>query len=80
MFVSVAVKLTPEAEKQLLKLEEQGALDGGATQILRDLLTLRRQSSQPSISEIATRTDLSAQTVKRLDRLGGGAATSTIQE
>ena len=42
MFVSVGVKLTPEAEEQLLKLEEQGALGGSKTQILRDLLAGRR--------------------------------------
>lgn len=80
MFVSVGVKLTPEAEEQLLKLEEQGALGGSKTQILRDLLAGRRQSSRPSISEIARQSDLSAQTIKRLERFEGGPAHSTIPE
>jgi TIR domain len=77
MFVSVAGKLTPEAEEQLLKLEEQGALSHNTTQILRKLLTRRRQSSIPPIPEIARQADLSAQTVKLLDLLGGGPASST---
>ena len=71
MFVSVAGRLTPEAEEELLKLEEQGALGSGLPQILRELFAARRQASLPSISEIARQSDLSAQTVKRLERLGG---------
>jgi TIR domain len=80
MFVSVAGTLTPYAEEQLLKLEEQGALSASTSQILRSLLTRRRQSSLPSVSDIAWQSDLSAQTIKRLDSLGGGPATSTIPE
>ena len=80
MFVSVAAKLTPELEEELLKLEEQGAFGDSTVPLLRDLLTRHRQSSHPPISEIAQKSDLSSQTIKHLVHLVDSPAHSSAPE
>jgi hypothetical protein len=68
MFVSAAVKLTPETEELLRPLLADLGLLPSQTDILREMLTLRQLHNGPSIAEIATSSDLSAQTVRKLDQ------------
>jgi hypothetical protein len=68
MFVSAAVKLTPETEELLRPLLADLGLLPSQTDILREMLTLRQLPNGPSIAEIATSSDLSAQTVRKLDQ------------
>ena len=73
MFVSVAVKLTPEAEEKLLKLEETGAFGEGKVNLLRQLLQLHnRLSNTPNAEEIARQTDFAVRTVRQIGRAGRG--------
>ena len=68
MFVSAEVKLTPETEVLLRPLLADLGLLPSQTDILREMLTLRQLPNGPSIAEIATSSDLSAQTVRKLDQ------------
>ena len=66
MFISVAIKLTPEVEEALKVLMADAA--PGQTDLLREMLNLRQLANGPSIPEIARTVDLAAQTVRRLDK------------
>ena len=68
MFVSAAVKLTPEVYARLKPLLDNLGLTPKHAQVVQDMLTLRQLPNGPSISEIARTSDLSAQTVGKLDR------------
>jgi hypothetical protein len=74
MFVSVAIKLTPEAEEKLLKLEETGAFGEGKENLFRQLLQSHRLSNTPNAEEIARQTDLAVRTVRQIDRAERGPA------
>jgi hypothetical protein len=67
MFISAAVILTPENEEQLRPLLEALGLSPTQTDMVREMLALRQLPNGPAISEIARSSDLSAQTVRRLD-------------
>lgn len=67
MFVSAAVKLTPEIEEQLRPLLADLGLLPNQTNTVREMLALRQLPNGPSIAEIARSSDLSAQTVRKLD-------------
>jgi len=68
MFVTAAVKLTPETEELLRPLLADLGLLPSQTEMLRDMLALRQLPNGTSIAEIATSSDLSAQTVRKLDQ------------
>lgn len=68
MFVTAAVRLTPETEELLRPLLADLGLLPSQTEMLRDMLALRQLPNGPSIAEIATSSDLSAQTVRKLDQ------------
>jgi len=68
MFVSAAVKLTPETEELLRPLLADLGLLPGQANMLREMLALRQLPNGPSIAEIATSSDLAAQTVRKFDQ------------
>lgn len=68
MFVSAAVKLTPEVYARLKPFLDDLGLTPEHAQVVQHMLTLRQLPNGPSISEIARTCDLSAQTVGKLDR------------
>jgi hypothetical protein len=68
MFVSAAVKLTPETEELFRPLLADLGLPPSQTDILREMLTLRQLPNGPSIAEITTSSDLTGQTVRKLDQ------------
>jgi hypothetical protein len=68
MFVSAALKLTPETEELLRPLLADLGLLPNQTDKLREMLALRQLPNGPSIAEIAKSSDLSAQTVRKLDQ------------
>ena len=68
MFVSTAVKLTPEIYARLKPFLDDLGLTPEHAQVVEEMLALRHLPNGPSIPEIARSGDLSAQTVGRLDR------------
>jgi hypothetical protein len=74
MFVSAAVKLTPEVYARLKPFLDDLGLTPEHTQVVQEMLALRHLPNGPSISEIAQNGDLSAQTVGRLDKAAYPAA------
>ena len=68
MFVTAAVKLTPENYDRLKPFLDDLGLAPETSQFVQDMLALRKLPNGPSIAEIARSGDLSAQTVGRLDR------------
>lgn len=76
MFISTAVKLTPEVYARLKPFLDNLGLTPEHTQVIQEMFALRHLPNGPSISEIARIGDLSAQTVGKLDR----AANPVIQQ
>ena len=74
MFVSAAVKLTPEVYARLKPLLDDLGLAPEHARVVQDMLALRQLTNGPSISEIARTGDLSAQTVGKLDKEAHPAA------
>ena len=74
MFVSAAVKLTPEVYARLKPLLDDLGLAPEHARVVQDMLALRQLPNGPSISEIARTGDLSAQTVGKLDKEAHPAA------
>jgi hypothetical protein len=74
MFVSAAVKLTPEVYAHLKPFLDDLGLAPAHEQTIQDMLARRQFPNGPSISEIARTIDLSAQTVSRLDKEAHPAA------
>jgi TIR domain len=66
MFVSVAAQLTPEAEDELIRLEESGAFGDRNVDFIRQLLQRHQARTGPTEVEIARQADLSVRTVRRL--------------
>jgi hypothetical protein len=74
MFISAAVKLTPEVYARLKPFLDDLGLTPEHTQVVQEMLALRHLPNGPSISEIARTGDLSAQTVGKLDRAANPVA------
>jgi hypothetical protein len=74
MFISAAVKLTPEVYARLKPLLDDLGLTPEHTQVIQEMFALRHLPNGPSISEIARTGDLSAQTVGKLDRAANPVA------
>jgi hypothetical protein len=68
MFVAAAVKLTPENFDRLKPFLDDLGLAPETAQFVQQMLAQRKLPNGPSIAEIARAGDLSAQTVKKLDR------------
>jgi hypothetical protein len=67
MFIATAVQLTPENVETLGPLLAELGLLPDQAETLKQMLALRQLKNGPSIAEIATTTNLAAQTARRLD-------------
>ena len=67
MYITAAVRLTPENMETLGPLLAELGLLPIQAETLRQMLALRQLNNGPSISEIAYSADLAAQTARRLD-------------
>jgi len=73
MYISAAVKWTPEVEKHLRDLADQGALGTGGAELIGQIIGARAAGKTPA--DVAQKANLSLRTVRQLDsELGGQKA------